>query len=141
MVHALGEHAGRYRHVGEWFAPKGIVVYAMDQRGHGKSGGPRGDAPSMRALLDDADAIVMHARDESGGPVVLIGHSFGGLVSIAYALDRPDRIDRAIFSAPLLIAKVKVPAWKRSMAAVLPKVAPRLAVSNEVDPKLLSHDP
>lgn len=141
MIHGLGEHGGRYRHVAEWFAPKGVTIYAMDLRGHGNSGGPRGDAPSLRALLDDADAVVTHAREESGGPVVLIGHSFGGLIAIAYALDRPDRIDRAIFSAPLLIAKVKVPAWKRSLAAVLPKVAPRLAVSNEVDAKLLSHDP
>jgi alpha-beta hydrolase superfamily lysophospholipase len=141
MIHGLGEHGGRYRHVAEWFAPKGVIVYAMDQRGHGNSGGPRGDAPSLRALVDDADAIVTRARDESDGPLVLIGHSFGGLISIAYGLDRPARIDRAIFSAPLLIPKVKVPAWKRSMAAVLPKVAPRLAVSNEVDPKLLSHDP
>lgn len=141
VVHGLGEHGGRYRHVAEWFTPLGVTVYAMDQRGHGNSSGPRGHAPSLRALLDDVDMVVTHARDESGGPVVLIGHSFGGLIAIAYALEHPDGIDRAIFSAPLLVAKVKVPAWKRQLAGILPKVAPRLAVSNEVDPKLLSHDP
>jgi alpha-beta hydrolase superfamily lysophospholipase len=141
MVHGLGEHGARYRHLAEWFTPLGMTVYAMDQRGHGNSGGPRGHAPSLHALLDDVDAVVTLARDESGGPIVLIGHSFGGLIAIAYVLEHPDRIDRAIFSAPLLIAKVKVPAWKRQLASILPKVAPRLAVSNEVDPRLLSHDP
>jgi alpha-beta hydrolase superfamily lysophospholipase len=113
----------------------------MDQRGHGKSGGPRGHAPSLNALLDDIDAVVTRARTESDGPVVLIGHSFGGLMAIAYTLAHPDHIDKAVFSAPLLIPKVKVPAWKRPLTKILPRIAPRLAVSNEVDANLLSHDP
>lgn len=141
IVHGLGEHGGRYRHLAEWFAPKGATVYAMDLRGHGRSGGRRGDAPSLRAVLDDIDAVVARAREESGGQIILLGHSFGGLLAIAYALDRPGRIDRAVFSAPLLMVKVQVPAWKRAAARVLPKVAPRLSLSNEVDPELLSHDP
>ena len=78
-----------------------------------------------------------YARD----PVVLVGHSFGGLLAIAYTLRHPDHIDRAVFSAPLLIPKVKVPAWKRPLTKVLPRLAPRVAVSNEVDANLLSHDP
>jgi alpha-beta hydrolase superfamily lysophospholipase len=92
-------------------------------------------------LLDDIDAVVTRARAESGGPVVLIGHSFGGLMAIAYTLAHADHIDKAVFSAPLLIPKVKVPAWKRPMTKILPRLAPRVAVSNEVDANLLSHDP
>lgn len=141
VVHGLGEHGGRYEHLAEWFTPLGATVYAMDQRGHGRSGGPRGHAPSLTALLDEIDAVVMWAREESGGPVVLIGHSFGGLLAIAYALRHPDHIDRAVFSAPLLRVKVKVPGWKRGLAKVLPKVAPRFSLRNEVDPDVLSHDP
>jgi alpha-beta hydrolase superfamily lysophospholipase len=141
IVHGLGEHGGRYQHLAAWFAPLGATVYAMDLRGHGRSGGPRGHAPSLDALLEDIDAVVMRARADSGAPVVLIGHSFGGLLAIAYTLRHPDHIDKAIFSAPLLIPKVKVPAWKRPLAAILPRVAPRVAVSNEVDANLLSHDP
>jgi alpha-beta hydrolase superfamily lysophospholipase len=141
VVHGHGEHGGRYQHLAEWFTPLGATVYAMDLRGHGRSGGQRGHAPSLTALLDDIDAVVMRAREESGGPVVLIGHSFGGLLAIAYALRYPDHIDRAVFSAPLLQLKVKVPGWKRGLANVLPKVAPRFSLSNEVDPDVLSHDP
>ena len=141
LVHGLGEHGGRYQHLAAWFTPLGATVYAMDHRGHGRSGGPRGHAPSLDALLNDIDAVVARARTESGGPVVLIGHSFGGLLAIAYALRHQDHIDRAVFSAPLLLVKVKVPGWKRALARVLPKVAPRLSLSNEVDPNVLSHDP
>jgi len=141
IVHGLGEHGGRYQHLAAWFTPLGATVYAIDLRGHGRSGGPRGHAPSLDVLLADIDAVVVRARTDSGGPVVLIGHSFGGLLAIAYTLRHPDHIDKAVFSAPLLIPKVKVPAWKRPLTKILPRVAPRVAVSNEVDPNLLSHDP
>jgi len=141
IVHGLGEHGGRYQHLAAWFTPLGATVYAIDLRGHGRSGGPRGHAPSLDVLLADIDAVVVRARTDSGGPVVLIGHSFGGLLAIGYTLRHPDHIDKAVFSAPLLIPKVKVPAWKRPLTKILPRVAPRVAVSNEVDANLLSHDP
>jgi len=141
VVHGLGEHGGRYEYLAEWFTPRGAIVYAMDQRGHGRSGGQRGHAPSLQALLDDLDTVVTQARNECGAPLVLIGHSFGGLVAIAYALDRPDRIDKAVFSAPMLVMKLKVPGWKQPLTRLLPRIAPRLSVSNEVDADLLSHDP
>jgi alpha-beta hydrolase superfamily lysophospholipase len=141
VVHGHGEHGGRYEHLAAWFTPLGATVYAMDLRGHGRSGGPRGHAPNLDAVLEDIDTVVMRARTESGGPVVLIGHSFGGLLAIAYTLRHPDHIDKAVFSAPSLILKVKMPVWKRPLAKILPRVAPRVAVSNEVDANLLSHDP
>jgi alpha-beta hydrolase superfamily lysophospholipase len=140
LVHGLGEHSGRYKHFAEWFTPRGATVYAMDLRGHGRSGGQRGHAPSLNALLDDIDLVVKRARTASGGPPVLIGHSFGGLLAIAYALDRPDGIDKAVFSAPALVARVKVPAWKQSLARVLPRIAPKASFANEIDPNVLSHD-
>jgi acylglycerol lipase len=141
VVHGLGEHGGRYQSLAEWFTPLGATVYAMDLRGHGQSGGQRGHAPSLDALLEDIDAVVVRARTEGGAPVVLIGHSFGGLLAIAYALEHPDHIEKAIFSAPALVARVKVPAWKRTLAGVLPKVAPKASFANEIDANLLSHDP
>ncbi len=141
VVHGLGEHGGRYQRFAEWFTGHGATVYAMDLRGHGRSGGPRGHTPSLDALVEDIDRVVQYARDESGGPVVLVAHSFGGLLGIAYTLRHPDHIDRAVFSAPALKVKAKVPAWKRAVAGVLPSIAPRAALSNEVDPAILSHDP
>ena len=141
VVHGLGEHSGRYQRFAEWFTQRGATVYAMDLRGHGHSGGPRGHTPSMNALIDDLDRVVQHAREESRGPVVLVAHSFVGLIGIAYAMRHGDRLDRAVFSAPALKVKAHVPAWKRAVGRVLPRVAPRASLSNEVDPNILSHDP
>jgi alpha-beta hydrolase superfamily lysophospholipase len=141
ITHGLGEHSGRYAHFAEWFTGIGATVYALDLRGHGRSGGQRGHAPNLAMLLDDIDAVVQRARAESGEPLILLGHSFGGLLAIAYTLERPGRIDRAIYSAPLLRPRIKVPAWKQAAAKVLPRIAPRLSLANEVDPAVLSHDP
>jgi acylglycerol lipase len=140
LVHGQGEHGGRYAHLAEWFTPLGASVYAMDHRGHGKSTGQRGHTPSLNALLDDIDQVIERARQESGPPIVLIGHSLGGLLAIAYALDRQERVDRAIFSAPALQLKVRVPPWKRAVAGVLPRIAPRLSLANEIDASHLSHE-
>jgi len=141
IVHGLGEHGGRYQHLAEWFAPRGATVYAMDHRGHGHSGGQRGHAPSLNALLDDIDRVVQRATRESARPMVMIGHSLGGLLAIAYALDHPTQLDRAVFSAPALVPRVKVPVWKQALASVLPKIAPKASFANEIDPNVLSHDP
>lgn len=140
IVHGHGEHGGRYAGLAEWFSSLGASVYAMDHRGHGKSGGQRGHADSLAVLLDDIDAVVQHAAAERGRPVVLVGHSLGGLLAVAFALDRGSSIDRAIFSAPALRLRVTVPAWKRAAAGFLPKLAPRLSLSNEIDASDLSHD-
>ena len=113
----------------------------MDLRGHGRSGGPRGHAAGLNALLDDIDRVVVRAQTESGGPVVLVAHSLGGLIGICYAMRHGDRIERAVFSAPALRVKAQVPGWKRAIAKVLPRVAPRAGLSSDVDAGILSHDP
>ncbi len=41
LCHGLGEHARRYDHVAERLTEIGLVVYAPDHRGHGRSGGKR----------------------------------------------------------------------------------------------------
>jgi alpha-beta hydrolase superfamily lysophospholipase len=141
LAHGLGEHSGRYAHLARWFGARGTGVYAIDHRGHGLSGGPRGHTDSMEAFVADLDLLVGRARAESGGPLVLVGHSMGGLIAIAYAMAHPDRIDRAVFSAPVLRVKAKVPGWKRALAGVAPYIAPRASFRTGLDAGGLSHDP
>lgn len=141
VAHGLGEHSGRYVHLARWFSARGARVYAIDHRGHGLSGGPRGHADSMDAFVADLDLLVTHARKEAGGPVVLVGHSLGGLIAIAYAMAHPDRIDRAVFSAPVLRVNARVPGWKRALAKVAPLVAPRASFHTGLEAGALSHDP
>lgn len=51
IMHGLGKHAGRYKHVAHFFNELGWSVRAYDHRGHGRSGGARGDTPDDTALL------------------------------------------------------------------------------------------
>ncbi len=139
LAHGLGEHSGRYRAFASWFCARGAEVYAPDHRGHGLSGGPRGHTPSLSTLIEDLDRVIA-SRLSPGPPVVLVGHSMGGLIAIAYALAHPERIERAVFSAPALLVKQRMPGWKVAFGAVLPRLLPRLTLSNEIDVRLLSRD-
>src|SRR5581483_228727 len=82
LLHGLSEHGGRYERVGDWLAAAGIDTWAYDQRGWGGSGGPRGDLDRWDDLLDDlAERLVtVGAVTPPGRPVILYGHSMGGLV-------------------------------------------------------------
>lgn len=141
VAHGLGEHAGRYQGFSEWFCARGAEVYAADHRGHGRSGGPRGDSPSLSALVDDLDRVVTFAHPPPGRPLVLIGHSMGGAIAIAYALAHPERIERAVFSAPALRVKQRVPPWMALLGRVMPVVWPTLTLGSGLNTALLSRDP
>ena len=140
LVHGLGEHSGRYEHVGARLAEAGIDAYAYDQRGFGASGGRRAWVDRWPRFHDDlAERLATLRTAAAGGPVVLYGHSLGGLVALGYALtDRPEP-DALVLSAPALDADF--PAWKRVLARILGVAVPTLEVRNALDTSVLSRDP
>jgi alpha-beta hydrolase superfamily lysophospholipase len=142
VMHGLGEHAGRYEHFASGMAKHGFGAFALDLRGHGESSGQRGHVDSWSQWTNDVRAFVMHVSAVAGGEVVPVGHSFGGaaLLSTVLAGKLPG-ITRFIVSSPALKVKVAVPAWKLQLGRTASKVLPRLALDNEVDPKLLSRIP
>ena len=139
LVHGLGEHSGRYEHVGGHLAAAGFAVDATDLRGHGRSGGPRAHMESFDDVLDDLEASVAR-RQAPGVPFVLIGHSLGGLIAAAYTEDpartRPDLL---VLSAPAIDATL--PKVKLVMARVLGRLTPKLAIPNGLSGDQLSRDP
>jgi len=102
LVHGLSEHSGRYERVGDWLAAAGIDTWAYDQRGWGGSSGPRGDLERWDDLLDDLAERLAALRTVSppGRPLVLYGHSMGGLVATGYVLSDRPRPDLLVLSAP-----------------------------------------
>ena len=87
FYHGGGAHAGAgYEAFARGLAARGTVLYLPDLRGHGASGGPRGDAPSKEQVWRDVDAVLAHAAaTHPGGRVVLGGHSSGGGLVVNYA--------------------------------------------------------
>ncbi len=142
IVHGLGEHSGRYEHVGGWFADAGIDATSFDLRGFGASGGRRAWVEEWSHHHDDVEELLASVRAAAGDrPVILFGHSLGGLIAFGYAVADPPRPlpDRLILSAPAV--GDALPAWQRSAAKVLNRVKPTLALKNAFDGSVLSRDP
>ncbi len=139
LVHGLAEHSGRWEHVGEQLAGAGLDVEAIDLRGFGASDGPRAWLDRWSQFHDDLEERVAAARARSPAPVAMYGHSMGGLVVLGYVLDGRAQPDALILSAPGLDSGI--PRWKRALARVLGRVAPRMRIANGVDGTSLSHDP
>jgi alpha-beta hydrolase superfamily lysophospholipase len=140
LVHGLGEHSGRYEHVGARLANAGIDVHAYDQRGFGASGGRRAWVDRWSQFHDDlAERLAATRREAASGPVAVYGHSLGGLVALGYALSDRPKPDALVLSAPALDAAI--PAWKRGLARILAVAAPNLAIRNSLATSVLSRDP
>jgi alpha-beta hydrolase superfamily lysophospholipase len=140
LLHGIAEHSGRYEHVGAQLAAAGLDVTAYDQRGFGASAGRRAFVPTWDIVHDDLAGQLASVRARAAGrPVVLYGHSLGGLIALGYVLtDRP-KPDFLVLSAPAIEAAI--PAWKRTLAKLLSRVAPNAEIRNALDGSDLSRDP
>ena len=141
LVHGLGEHAGRYDHVARQLNAWGFAVRGYDQYGHGESGGPRGGLPTETRLLDDLADVVdsTRARMDPVTPLILLGHSLGGLVAGRFVSLGIRPVQALVMSSPALDPGLN--AFQKLLLALLPKIAPNLRVGNGVDASLISHDP
>ncbi|MBI5586278.1 MAG: lysophospholipase [Deltaproteobacteria bacterium] len=142
LVHGLGEHSGRYAHVAEALGQAGITTLALDQRGHGKTPGQRGHAPSFETLMDDIDRLIQEADGRYPGlPQFLYGHSMGGSFVLNFVLRRRPVIAGAITTAPALKPAFQPPAWKVAVGKLLSAWWPGLTLANGLDVQAISRDP
>ena len=141
LVHGLGEHALRYEALARAFNAWGFAVRAFDQYGHGQSSGPRGGLPSDTRLLDDLAAVVDRSRNQFGAqtPLLLLGHSMGGLVAARFVAQGLRPVDALVLSSPALDPGLNP--VQKLLLAVLPGIVPNLRVGNGLDARLISHDP
>lgn len=140
LVHGLGEHSGRYAHVAQALGDEGCAVYAMDHRGHGKSGGPRAFVDRFANAVDDIDTVVELARKATPRkPVFLLGHSMGGALALSYAIKHQTKLKALILSGPAVALDGAPPAIK-PISKILSMIAPKLGMF-AVAPELVSRDP
>jgi alpha-beta hydrolase superfamily lysophospholipase len=111
LAHGYGEHVGRYEHVAAALVARGAVVYGVDHMGHGRSEGERVVFLDVERVVDDLHAVDEQARREHPGlPVVLVGHSMGGLISARYAQRYGDTLAALVLSGPVVGAFATVDA-------------------------------
>ena len=140
LVHGLGEHVGRYDALARRLNGWGFAVRGYDQYGHGQSSGPRGGLTSDLRLLNDLADLVdaTRMRMPAGMPLVLLGHSMGGLVAARFVSMQLRPVDALVLSSPALDAGLG--AVQKLLLATLPRIAPNLRVGNGLDADYLSHD-
>ena len=140
LVHGVSEHSGRYHHVAGRLIADGYAVHTLDHRGHGRSEGSPALIDRVGNAVADLHALVeATASAHSGVPVVMLGHSMGGLLAVYFALAHQERLSGLILSAPLAALEAASPTT-RLAARVLSALTPRLGVIG-IDSALISRDP
>jgi alpha-beta hydrolase superfamily lysophospholipase len=140
LVHGLGEHSGRYEHVGDGLAAAGYRVESFDLRGTGASGGRRMWVDRWERVHEDLEARLAAARQvASSRPLVLLGHSLGGLIALGYVIGERPKPDLLVVSAPGL--EDGLPAWKKRLALALDRVVPNLRIDAGVGRGMLATKP
>ena len=135
LVHGYGEHIGRYDHVASALVERGAVVVGPDHVGHGESEGERVLIDDFDQVVGDLHAVVGLAREQHPDvPVVMVGHSMGGLVAARYAQLHGEELAGLVLSAPSI-----------GLAAVLAPVLVQVPEGSElpddpIDPTVLSRD-
>ena len=141
VVHGLGEHSGRYGNVVEHVVPLGYAVYALDHVGHGRSGGTRvyvDRFADYTTTLKSYEEMVRGWQPDK--PVFVLGHSMGGVIAAAYALQYQDGLAGLVLSAAALDTGDAAPPIVAALAKLLSKVAPKMGTI-ALDPTQISRDP
>src|SRR5919202_6353621 len=129
LVHGYGEHISRYAHVAEALLAHGSTVVGPDHVGHGHSAGERVLVESFEPIVDDLRGVV---QAEGGDlPVVMVGHSMGGLIAIRYAQRHREDLTGLVLSGPAVGLGPVMQQWL---------AAPELP-SDPLDATALSRDP
>src|SRR5829696_7592300 len=129
LVHGYGEHIGRYEHVAEALRARGATVVGPDHVGHGQSPGEQALVDDFEPVVDDVRAVVRQARGDL--PVVMVGHSMGGLIATRYAQRHPEDLAGLVLSGPAVGLSPVIADWL---------AAPELP-SDPIDVAVLSRDP
>jgi alpha-beta hydrolase superfamily lysophospholipase len=103
LAHGYAEHALRHAGLAEKLEADGAAVYAPDHRGHGQSDGERALVDDAQVMVDDLARVYDLAREEHPDlPVILIGHSMGGLLATLFVQEARRPVDAMVLSSPLL---------------------------------------
>jgi alpha-beta hydrolase superfamily lysophospholipase len=141
IAHGLAEHCGRYAALAGRLVEDGFAVYAMDHRGHGRSGGPRANVEYFDYLVSDLGTFVGRAqRDHPGAPVILLGHSMGGAIALGCALKYEEALRALVLSAPALAVAEQPSLLKLLMVKMLSSLRPDTGVLT-IPARAISRDP
>lgn len=141
LAHGHAEHLGRYDRIIEALLANGFVVAGQDHRGHGRSEGERALAMRFDDYIDDFRLLALKVQAQHAGlPVVLIGHSMGGLIAARYALRYQRDLSALVLSGAAFVIDEGVSPVVRNLMHLVARVFPKAPVPRD-DSDILSTDP
>ena len=142
IFHRGHEHSGRVTHVADGLADESFSYFAWDQRGHGRSEGERGDAPSIGRLIADVDEFVAHIEQRFGFEtqnLAVIAQSVGAVLVSAWLHDYAPRVRCAVLASPAFSVKLYVP-FARAGLKALYSARGNFFINSYVKSHYLTHD-
>lgn len=117
FCHGFTESAEKFREVYYYFIKEGYNVFAVDNRGHGKSYRIPGKAPNTVKIgkftdyVEDFNEFVKQVVKPVSAelPMYLYSHSMGGAVAVRYLETYTDTFSKAVLSAPMICANTGMP--------------------------------
>lgn len=141
LCHGFGEHTRRYDHVAQRFGEAGLITYALDLRGHGRSGGKRVYLRNIGEYTTDFRTLVgIATRDHPSLNRVVLGHSMGGGIVFAYGVEHLDEYSAMVLSGPAVYAHDMVSSPMIVLAKVVGSILPGLPVE-QLETEAVSRDP
>ena len=143
-IHGWGTHSDRLKNVAEYLTENGYAIYAFDLRGHWRNAGDMpGHIDSIDHILKDTllfmDFIQKIAQDKK---IFIMGHSFGGLISLIFAINHP-KLPGVLVSSPLLGMFLKLSMGKKvikSISKTISKLSPNKILDYIIDQNQLTSD-
>ncbi|ARK31789.1 alpha/beta hydrolase [Halalkalibacter krulwichiae] len=140
VVHGAGEHHGRYKWLAERWNEHGFDVVMGDLPGQGKTRGKRGHIQSFNQYLDTVCDWVEEAR-QKGLPIILVGHSMGGLVVIRTLMERNAALIMAVILSSPCLGLSQPPAKSKDLAAkMIHRIVPTMSQNSGIRSELVTRN-
>ena len=141
IIHGLGEHSGRYTNVINHFVPLGYAIYGFDHIGHGKSDGEREVIDRFEDYIGPLTIYLNMVKAwQPGKPIILFGHSLGGLIAVYYLLDHQAEFKGAVISAADITIPKNISPLTVTMGNIISSISPKTG-GMALDATRISRDP
>lgn len=141
-IHGLNEHTNRYNSFFNCFAAQGFEIYGFDLPGHGRTfeiNGVNNDLTSFATVISIVKELIKRKTEDV--PLILFGHSMGGLIAIYVLEELHDLFNYAIIQGAAIKPGQDIPYLKEKLGMLFSSIMPGFKIHNGLDAKYITRKP